>query len=95
MVQHRTDSIARADLCRAPACVCLCAAGCHAACVTGCESIRLANGVVVDRSDILACTTLQFGKDRFYSDRRCKDGYSPVPWFHFGCYVTGTARLEL
>ena len=63
--------------------------GCHLDCAVGCVPIKFANGAVVERSDALACTTLQSSRLKFLNDRRCNRGSSPVPWLHYGCYPTG------
>jgi hypothetical protein len=52
-------------------------------------ALRLSNGVLVPRNSKLACTTQQTDRNRYLNARRCKTGYLPVPFSHFGCYGKG------
>lgn len=52
-------------------------------------ALRLSNGVLVPRNSKLACTTQQTDRNRYLNTRRCKAGYLPVPFSHFGCYGKG------
>jgi hypothetical protein len=56
------------------------AAGCHEACLIGCDSI----GSQAPRDSIKACTS-PFRGGRYHNNRRCTPGYVYEEYSDFGC----------
>jgi hypothetical protein len=60
--------------------LCVCAAGCHEACLIGCDSI----GSQAPRDSIKSCTS-PFRGGRYHNNLRCNPGYVYEEYSDFGC----------